>query len=288
MPSSAAGSRSAGQWPRQVRSRSPSPHRCSPARSRRRGSSSPATVTSICVRITEPDRDSAELTAALKAKGLNITLETGPVSPSLVGSHHGDGVLRGHSGDRRIEPVAMPCRDGCEVGLRVPADFEGEAMDRDRPRSEAWGGVRLGRESRRPRRAVRLRRSPRTARSRRRGQASRGRSRDHLSRGTRGHPGARRVRAACYVEDVLPLSATAAFVFARPIRRQPSGSCRTGADPSDARRSAVLLGRADQDLVDRHMARPRDDVGDRVCHVGGLQRLDAGEALPLPLEHLRA
>lgn len=79
----------------------------------------------IVARITDPQAASEELTQVFQAHGLNINVNTVPVSPSLVGtivytdvptikSLHDGTCLTGGG-------------DGCQVGLVIPADFAGNA-----------------------------------------------------------------------------------------------------------------------------------------------------------------
>lgn len=83
------------------------------------------------VTITDPNRDPQSLTAALKSRGLNITLMPAPVSPSLVGSIPGTTMSEGGQTITALGPepctVPMEPTQGCVVGLRVPVGFAGEA-----------------------------------------------------------------------------------------------------------------------------------------------------------------
>ena len=78
------------------------------------------------VRITEPERDSRELTAALKAQGLDIEVATVPVSPSLVGSIVAEGSTGGSAALQALSPEPCLALRGCEVGFRAPVGFTGD------------------------------------------------------------------------------------------------------------------------------------------------------------------
>jgi len=79
----------------------------------------------IIARITDPSAAAEQLTAVFKAHGLNIQVQTLPVSPSLVGTI----VYSDVSNVQSLQ--AGPCMSGggtgCDVGLVIPADFSGEA-----------------------------------------------------------------------------------------------------------------------------------------------------------------
>jgi len=79
----------------------------------------------IVARITDPLAAAEQLTAAFEAHGLNIHVQTVPVSPSLVGTIVYNDV------DSISSLQAGTCLTGggtsCEVGLVIPADFTGEA-----------------------------------------------------------------------------------------------------------------------------------------------------------------
>src|SRR5436853_7606091 len=62
---------------------------------------------------------------------------------------------------------------------------------------------------------------------------------------------------------------------------RPADVCPPG------RRLTLLLRRADQEFIDGHVSRPRDDVGDGVADVRGLHPLDVAELLADRLQALR-
>jgi len=74
----------------------------------------------IVARITNPDAAASQLTAVFRAHGLNIDVETLPVSPSLVGTI----VFSQVSIIRTLWKPACSVT-GCPVGLVIPADFTG-------------------------------------------------------------------------------------------------------------------------------------------------------------------
>jgi hypothetical protein len=78
------------------------------------------------VTVTDPESDSAHLTAALKDKGFDITMRTVPVSPSLVGALVEKDFP---SGTQPLQSLHNgPCLPGdrCPIGFRVPIDFHGK------------------------------------------------------------------------------------------------------------------------------------------------------------------
>jgi hypothetical protein len=79
------------------------------------------------VTITDPERDADELTAALRSYGFDIRLELVPASPSLVGSIIGGSFAEGTDDIEELNPVPCLASRGCEVGFRVPVDWQGEA-----------------------------------------------------------------------------------------------------------------------------------------------------------------
>lgn len=77
------------------------------------------------VTVTDPERDSADLTAALKDKGFDITLRTVPVSPSLVGALVEKEFSNGTQPLQALQDEACLPGDQCTIGFRVPVDFKG-------------------------------------------------------------------------------------------------------------------------------------------------------------------
>jgi hypothetical protein len=85
---------------------------------------------SITVIVRDPLADSARYRAEFAAHHLNITLKLVPASPSLVGTV----VYTGESGGADITPITARGRcytggggSACPVGVRIPADFRGQA-----------------------------------------------------------------------------------------------------------------------------------------------------------------
>jgi len=76
----------------------------------------------ITARITDPDAAASQLTAVFRAHGLDIQVQTVPVSPSLVGTIvYSDAPI--------IRTLWSPACSltGCPVGLVIPASFTGRA-----------------------------------------------------------------------------------------------------------------------------------------------------------------
>lgn len=75
--------------------------------------------------ITDPSAAAQQLTAVFQAHGLNIHVQTVPVSPSLIGTIVYSDVRSVTS--LRAGPCVTGGGAGCDVGLVIPADFTGEA-----------------------------------------------------------------------------------------------------------------------------------------------------------------
>ncbi len=97
----------------------------------------------IVARITDPAASAAALRQAFAEEGLNIHLSLIPVSPSLVGTV----VYIGEDGGGIQAIQGGPCvtgGGGCPVGLRIPADYAGEAyitLGREAQAGESYGST---------------------------------------------------------------------------------------------------------------------------------------------------
>jgi hypothetical protein len=164
--------------------------------------------------VTDVERDAKDLTDAMHGYGYDITLAVLPVSPSLVGS-----IVSGSSsgGSDELQPLHDgPClaTAGCEVGFRIPADWKGKAVvvvGRVARPGERYASVAsafddgefLGCSFQRGMRVSEL--LPELAR--------RGISVQYRPEGA---PAGSMVQSDWIVTDVLPGTATSAFLFASP------------------------------------------------------------------------
>lgn len=81
----------------------------------------------IVAEVTDPMAATEQLSAAFAEHGLDIDLQLVPVSPSIVGTV----VAIGEEGTGGIETLqggtCVTGGGGCPIGLRIPADYEGDA-----------------------------------------------------------------------------------------------------------------------------------------------------------------
>lgn len=173
------------------------------------------------VRITDPERNAEQLTAAMHSYGFDVDLSLDPSSPSLVGSivvkinEEVDG--RATPSLAELSPAPCRARAGCEIGLRIPTDWTGKAtivLGRAARRGETYAsstsafspGEVLACKPGRGMRAAELLPSLRDA-----GLRFEYRSREAVGSTTNPHPD-------WYVHEVIPASPDLVYVF---VEAQP-------------------------------------------------------------------